>query len=58
MAIVLGIEAFSSEAILKHWWEWVLVAIVAASGLTGLIVFLWGSYASIRKLLKVRRHDF
>jgi glycosyltransferase involved in cell wall biosynthesis len=51
MAVVLGIQAFSSEDILKHWWEWVLVAIVCASGLIGLIVFLLGSYASIRKLL-------
>ena len=56
MAIVLGIQAFESENILKHWWEWVLVAIIGASGLIGVIAFLLSSYRSIRKLLRVREN--
>ncbi|KAF2471083.1 uncharacterized protein BDR25DRAFT_342843 [Lindgomyces ingoldianus] len=52
MANILGISAFSSEALLKHWWEWTLVAIIGASGLIGVITFLWGSYQSIRRVFR------
>jgi len=57
MAIVLGIQAFVSENILKDWWEWVLVAIIGASALIGVITFLFSSYRSIRKLLRVRNFN-
>jgi hypothetical protein len=54
MANVLGITAFNSDAVLKEWWEWTLVAIIIASGAIGIIAFVWTSYSSIRKLLGVR----
>jgi hypothetical protein len=54
MANILGIQAFSSDVVLKQWWEWTLVAIIGASALIGVIAFVWTSYGSIRKLLRVR----
>lgn len=54
MAEILGITAFNSGALLKEWWEWVLVAIIGVSGLIGVIAFLSASYKSIQKLLRVR----
>jgi hypothetical protein len=51
---ILGIKAFETGSILHEWWEWALVAIIIASGLVGVIAFLWYSYRSIRSLLKVR----
>lgn len=54
MAEILGITAFNSGALLKEWWEWVLVAIIGVSGLIGVIAFLWASFRSIRRLLRVR----
>ncbi|KAF2868581.1 hypothetical protein BDV95DRAFT_578761 [Massariosphaeria phaeospora] len=53
MANILGISAFNTEALLNQWWEWTLVAIIAASGLIGIIAFVWESYHSLRKLLRV-----
>jgi hypothetical protein len=50
---ILGIQAFTTGVSLQEWWEWTLVAIISASGLVGIIVFVWYSYHSIRKLLKV-----
>ena len=50
---ILGIKAFSTPVILHEWWEWVLVAIISASGLVGIVSFLWFSYRSIRNLFKV-----
>ncbi|KAF2268323.1 hypothetical protein CC78DRAFT_576332 [Lojkania enalia] len=52
MAKILGITAFSSGVLLKEWWEWTLVAIIGASGLIGVIAFLWGFFHTIRKLLR------
>ncbi|KAF2662496.1 glycosyltransferase family 4 protein [Lophiostoma macrostomum CBS 122681] len=52
MAHILGITAFSSDVVLKQWWEWTLVAIIGASALIGIIAFVWTSYSSIRKLLR------
>jgi hypothetical protein len=54
MAEILGITAFNTGALLKEWWEWVLVAIIGASGIIGVIAFLCASYKSIRRLLRVR----
>lgn len=54
MVKVLGITAFGSGVSPHHWWEWVLVAVISASGVIGLITFLWGSYNAIRKLFRVR----
>jgi hypothetical protein len=51
---ILGIQAFNTGILLQEWWEWTLVAIISASGLVGTTAFLWYSYQSIRKLLKVR----
>jgi hypothetical protein len=53
MAEILGINAFDSGALLKQWWEWVLVAIIGVSGIIGVIAFLSASYKSIRRLLRV-----
>jgi hypothetical protein len=53
MAEILGIQAFSSGALVDAWWEWTLVAIIGASGLIGIIAFVWASFTSIRKFLKV-----
>lgn len=59
MANNLSIQAFSNGTILKVWWEWTLVAIICASGLVGIIAFLWTSYNAIRALLivSVKRHQ-
>jgi hypothetical protein len=51
---ILGIKAFGTGSTLQEWWQWALVAIFSASGLVGLVAFLWYSYRSIRALLKVR----
>jgi hypothetical protein len=53
---ILGIQAFETGSILQEWWEWALVAIISASGLVGVIAFLWYSYQTIRTLLKVREN--
>ena len=53
MANVLGITAFQTDGILKEWWEWTLVAIISASGVIGVIAFVWTSYNAIRKLFGV-----
>jgi hypothetical protein len=50
---VLGIQAFSTDALLQDWWEFTLVAIISASGLLGIIAFVYFSYQSIRNRLKV-----
>ncbi|KAF2115114.1 hypothetical protein BDV96DRAFT_600247 [Lophiotrema nucula] len=52
MVHILGISAFNSDALFTEWWEWTLVAIIGASGLIGVIAFIWTSYNSIRKLLR------
>ena len=52
---ILGIQAFETGPLLQEWWEWTLVAIISASGLVGVLAFLWYSYRSLRTLLKVRR---
>ncbi|KAI8933556.1 hypothetical protein NX059_009290 [Plenodomus lindquistii] len=49
---ILGIQAFSSGVVLEEWWQWVLVAIIIASGLVGTAAFLWQAYRSIRKFIK------
>jgi hypothetical protein len=50
----LGIKAFpAGRPSFKHWWEWTLVAIIAASAAAGIFAALWYSYHSIRRLLKV-----
>lgn len=54
MAKILGISAFNSDALLKQWWEWTLVAIISASGLIGVIAFFWTIYSSFRRFLRVR----
>ena len=58
MANVLGITAFQTDAVLKEWWEWTLVAIITASGVIGVIAFIWTSYSAIKKLFGVRHVMF
>ena len=53
MANILGVSAFGTGITPKYWWEWTLVAIIGASGLVGLITFIWGLYKTIHKLYKV-----
>jgi hypothetical protein len=50
---ILGIKAFETGPVLQEWWQWALIAIISASGLVGVLSFLWYSYRSIRSLLKV-----
>lgn len=50
---ILGIQAFDTGSIFHEWWQWALVAIISASGLVGVVAFLWYSYRSVRTLLKV-----
>ncbi|KAF2751551.1 glycosyltransferase family 4 protein [Sporormia fimetaria CBS 119925] len=52
MADISGVTAFKSGVQLKQWWEWTLVAIIAASALIGIITFLWASFKSVRGLLR------
>ncbi|KAF2205298.1 hypothetical protein GQ43DRAFT_35562 [Delitschia confertaspora ATCC 74209] len=52
MPVALGIHAFASEHVLQNWWEWVLVAIISASGLVGVIAFLFGITKSINRLFR------
>ena len=52
---ILGVQAFETGPLLQEWWEWTLVAIISASGLVGVVAFLWYSYRSLRTLLQVRR---
>jgi hypothetical protein len=54
-ADILGITAFKTDALLRDWWEWVLVAIICGSGLVGIVAFLWFSYRSVRNALKVNK---
>ncbi|PVH97644.1 glycosyltransferase family 4 protein [Periconia macrospinosa] len=54
MANILGIQAFSSGTVLETWWEYALVAIICASGLIGIIAFLWASYNSFKKWFRTR----
>jgi hypothetical protein len=51
---ILGIQAFKTDALLQEWWEWALVAIISASGFVGVLSFLWFSYRSLRRFLKVK----
>jgi hypothetical protein len=51
---ILGIQAFNTGILLQKWWEWTLVAIISVSGLVGIIAFVWYSYHTLRKLLRVR----
>lgn len=53
MPNILGITAFKSGVEVNQWWEWTLVAILAASALVGSIALVWASYDSIRKHLQV-----
>jgi hypothetical protein len=54
----LGIIAFPTGLPkFQHWWEWTLIAIVATSGIIGILSFLWYSYHSIRGLFRVRVVD-
>lgn len=48
------LHAFSSGIRFKQWWEWTLVALIGASGLIGILAFVWTSYNAILKLLRVR----
>ena len=50
---ILGIQAFDTGSVFQEWWQWALVAIISASGLVGVVAFLWYSYRSVRTLLKV-----
>jgi hypothetical protein len=52
MANILGVSAFGNGITPKYWFEWTLVAIIGASGLVGLIAFIWGIYKAIHKLYK------
>ncbi|OAG05912.1 uncharacterized protein CC84DRAFT_1145638 [Paraphaeosphaeria sporulosa] len=54
MPNILGITAFKSGVEVHKWWEWTLVAILAASALIGIVALIWNSYDSIKKLLQ---HD-
>ncbi|KAL5424690.1 hypothetical protein PMIN04_003073 [Paraphaeosphaeria minitans] len=54
MPEILGITAFKSGVEVHEWWEWTLVAILAASALIGIVALVWTSYDSIKKLLQ---HD-
>lgn len=58
MPNILGITAFKSGVEIHGWWEWTLVAILAASGLFGIVALLWTSFGSIRKLLQVGKRAF
>jgi hypothetical protein len=52
----LGIIAFPAGLpTFKHWWEWTLAAVIAASALVGIFAGVWYSYHSLRKLLKVNK---
>jgi hypothetical protein len=52
--LFLGIKAFpKGHPSFKQWWEWTLVAIIAASAVVGIFAGVWYSYHSIRRLLKV-----
>jgi hypothetical protein len=54
----LGIKAFPiGSPNFQHWWQWVLVAIIAISGVIGLSACLWYSLRSIIGLLKVSTSD-
>lgn len=52
---ILGIQAFHGGVALTKWWQWTLVAIIGASGVTGMLAFMWYSYVSIRILFKVSK---
>ncbi|KAF1973638.1 hypothetical protein BU23DRAFT_639358 [Bimuria novae-zelandiae CBS 107.79] len=52
MPNILGITAFKSGIAPHEWWEWALVAILAASGLFGTIALVWTSLARIRKIFQ------
>ncbi|KAI4923754.1 uncharacterized protein J4E92_007728 [Alternaria infectoria] len=54
---ILGVQAFETGPLLQEWWEWTLVAIISASGLVGVVAFLWYSYRSLRTLLKGDDND-
>ncbi|EMD59831.1 hypothetical protein GGP41_008402 [Bipolaris sorokiniana] len=49
---VLGIEAFKDGTRIRDWWDWTLIAIIAASGFVGLVALVWSTYRSLRKVLK------
>lgn len=51
---ILGVQSFKTGVVLEKWWQWTLVAIICASGLVGVLSFLWFSYRSLRRFLKVR----
>ncbi|CBX97840.1 predicted protein [Plenodomus lingam JN3] len=52
---ILGIQAFKGHEVLQGWWDWVLVAIISASGLVGILTFLWYLYRSIRNAVKSKK---
>ncbi|CAN9375743.1 unnamed protein product [Alternaria alternata] len=54
---ILGIQAFDTGSIFQEWWQWALVAIISASGLVGVVAFLWYSYRSVRTLLKGNNNE-
>ncbi|KAL6708799.1 hypothetical protein ACN47E_002206 [Coniothyrium glycines] len=54
---ILGVQAFNPETLLHEWWEWVLLAIIGASGLIGSLSFLWFSYRTLRSFLKSSKNE-
>ncbi|ORY15720.1 hypothetical protein BCR34DRAFT_598235 [Clohesyomyces aquaticus] len=54
---LMGITAFRYGAHLKYWWEIALVAIIIASGVIGILTFLWGFYQALRKLLNTNEEN-
>ncbi|KAJ4366246.1 hypothetical protein N0V83_007882 [Neocucurbitaria cava] len=55
---ILGIQAFRTGPLLQEWWEWTLVAIISASGLVGVLSFVWFSYRSIRNAFKANKDEY
>jgi hypothetical protein len=50
----LGIVAFpAGPPSFQTWWEWTLIAIIAASAASGIFAAVWYSFTVIRNLLKV-----
>lgn len=53
MARILGITALNNHGHLNHWWQIVLVVIIAASVAVGLLTILWTIINAIRAYFKV-----
>lgn len=54
MLDVLGVQAFGIDLRPWEWWEVTPVAIIGASGLIGIIVFVCFTRHSVYRLLNVR----